>query len=422
LLGGTTAASQFTNTTTSTTNIPKIYPYWDDLSTGTNGSVKTLVTGSAPNRIFKVQWTIAVPRTSATGDAANATFQAWLYEGSGQIEFRYGTMGTPTSGSISAGLTGSPATNFNSITFSANTASSITANDLNTTAPASGRIYTFNPPGGGITYAWAPSASVVNATNQNTATSPIASTTVFTVTATNGLCSVTATTTVNTEPLSCLTPTASATLCSGTNFTVTANVTGGGTPYSYAWSDGSTNVYTSTSSIAANLPAGSYTFTCTVTDACNNTCSSSVPVTVNSLPPVAVNPTSGLICNPGGSAITINASGAASYSWTPTTGLTPSTGSVVSANPSSNTTYTVTGTDGNGCVAKATSTISLSTAVVLTSVTASNPSVCSGGSSTLTANASFNSSVYCTPVYTSYDGTDYISLDPCIHCDSFAGI
>lgn len=69
-----------------------------------------------------------------------------------------------------------------------------------------------------------------------------------------------------------------------------------------------------------------------------------VTVTVLPRPVVTVNPATG--CGP----LTITASGAASYAWTPATGLNTATGPTVIANPTSTTTYTVTGTGANGCV------------------------------------------------------------------------
>lgn len=156
LLGGATASSQFTNQVTSTTNIPKLYPYWDDLATGTNGSVKTLVTGTAPNRIFIVEWNVTIPRN--TTGAANSTFQAWLYETTGVVEYRYGTMGAQTSNNISAGYTVN-ATNFSSITFSSNTTSTTTANDANNSVPASGRMYSYAPISPGD-FTWAPTTDL----------------------------------------------------------------------------------------------------------------------------------------------------------------------------------------------------------------------------------------------------------------------
>jgi len=49
-----------------------------------------------------------------------------------------------------------------------------------------------------------------------------------------------------------------------------------------------------------------------------------------------------------GDQTTLTATGAVNYSWSPTTGLSSSTGSSVLASPSATTTYTVTGTNANG--------------------------------------------------------------------------
>lgn len=70
-----------------------------------------------------------------------------------------------------------------------------------------------------------------------------------------------------------------------------------------------------------------------------------IPVTVNPLPVLAISP------NPGGCApVTLTASGATVYSWSPSAGLSAATGSSVLATPSTNTTYTVTGVSATtGC-------------------------------------------------------------------------
>jgi N-acetylneuraminic acid mutarotase len=51
-----------------------------------------------------------------------------------------------------------------------------------------------------------------------------------------------------------------------------------------------------------------------------------------------------------GSSTVIKASGVYTYNWTPSIGLSSVTDSIVTANPIENTTYTVTGTDVNGCL------------------------------------------------------------------------
>lgn len=142
-LGGTAGASEFSNSITSTTNVPKLFPLWDDLALGaSNGTLSVLTTGSAPNRIYKVQWFVTIPRS--TGGTANSTFQCWLYEGTNVIEFRYGAGGTP--GSASSGIGGATASNFQSISTNTHTVSTSTANNSVATWPGSGRMYTFTPP------------------------------------------------------------------------------------------------------------------------------------------------------------------------------------------------------------------------------------------------------------------------------------
>ncbi len=92
------------------------------------------------------------------------------------------------------------------------------------------------------------------------------------------------------------------------------------------------------------MPSATTTYTANIASgpcAGNNT----VTVTVLPRPVVTVNPATG--CGP----LTLTASGAASYSWTPSAGLNATTGATVTANPNSTTTYTVTGTGANGCVA-----------------------------------------------------------------------
>ncbi|MFN0081984.1 MAG: choice-of-anchor J domain-containing protein [Ferruginibacter sp.] len=68
-------------------------------------------------------------------------------------------------------------------------------------------------------------------------------------------------------------------------------------------------------------------------------------ITVLPRPVVSVTPTTG--CSP----LSLTASGAVTYVWTPSSGLNTATGAVVIANPTAITTYSVTGTGMNGCAA-----------------------------------------------------------------------
>ncbi len=66
-----------------------IAPFWDDLVLRTESQILTQTLGVAPNRRFVVQWS-RVGRIAETD--TRLTFQAILYEGSGDIALRYGPM------------------------------------------------------------------------------------------------------------------------------------------------------------------------------------------------------------------------------------------------------------------------------------------------------------------------------------------
>ncbi|MCX6324985.1 MAG: Ig-like domain-containing protein [Sphingobacteriales bacterium] len=238
-------------------------------------------------------------------------------------------------------------------------------------------------------YAWSPSTFIAGQESlQNPLATAVTSTTTYsvTVTTTQG-CTATTTTTVTVDPLVALAATFSSPNCAGSNFTVSANRTGGGAPFNYAWSDGVGGVYPNAQTVTANLAAGTYTFNCTITDACGGSVNSIVNVTVNGLPTVTITPTPGTarICGTG--SVSLAAGGAATYAWSPITALTPTSGSPVTANPTTTTAYTVTGTDGNGCVATATQTVTVGPAVTV-APTATPSTICSGATSALNAVAS----------------------------------
>jgi large repetitive protein len=137
--------------------------------------------------------------------------------------------------------------------------------------------------------------------------------------------------------------------CSNNNGSITATVSGGTSPYTYAWTpSGGTNV------TASGLSAGTYTVTVTDHAGCTGTASITLMVT-NTLS-ASGNVTTNVNCNGNstGSA-TITPTGGASpytYIWNPG-GQTTATVSTLSAG-----TYTVTVTDHSGCSATTTVTIS----------------------------------------------------------------
>lgn len=98
--------------------------------------------------------------------------------------------------------------------------------------------------------------------------------------------------------------------------------------------------------------------------------SNTVTVTVNPIPVVSVTPNSGAYCGTG--SVSLSASGANTYSWSPATGLNFTNVADVIASPTVTTTYTVSGLT-NGCSGNANVTITVNpvpTAVAITPATA----------------------------------------------------
>ncbi|MEI6852323.1 MAG: PKD domain-containing protein [Bacteroidota bacterium] len=89
------------------------------------------------------------------------------------------------------------------------------------------------------------------------------------------------------------------------------------------------------------------------TTGCSNTDTTQISVT-NGLT-ISVTPATSSICP--GTSVVLTASGAGSFVWAPTTGLSNSTGATVTANPTSSTVYTVTGSNPDGCMGTNSATV-----------------------------------------------------------------
>ena len=238
-------------------------------------------------------------------------------------------------------------------------------------------------------YVWRDALNNIVGTAANPTTVNPAATKTYTLTATdvNGCVVVSAPVTVSVVPLVAVNITQGATSCAS-GVTLTANTTGGGAPFTYVWSDGSATVYPNTQTITTGvLTPGIYTFTVTVTDGCGGNVNMSLgPVTVNPLPTVTItsDPANGLVC---GDKVTMTASGASTYAWSPAAGLNVTTGAVVFATPTVNTTYVVTGTDANGCTNTASKLIQRVTDITM-SATPPTATVCAGSNLQLNSTAS----------------------------------
>ncbi len=228
---------------------------------------------------------------------------------------------------------------------------------------------------GATTYSWSPATGLSSTTGSMVIASPIITTT-YVVTGTSGTCSSKDSVVINIAPSPTLIVSASSnTICTSGSATLTAN---GATTYS--WSP-ATGLSSTTGSVVIANPIITTTYVVTGT---SGTCSSkdSVVINIAPSPTLIVSASSNTICTSGSSTLTAN--GATTYSWSPATGLSSTTGSVVTATPIITTTYVVTGTSGT-CSSKDSLVITVVPVLTLT-VSASSNTICTSGSSTLTAN------------------------------------
>jgi gliding motility-associated-like protein len=151
---------------------------------------------------------------------------------------------------------------------------------------------------------------------------------------------------------------------------ITVYPTGGTSPYTYTWSNGATNQEDT------GLVAGTYN--CVITDSAGCKYTVSVTLINPNAPKITIAPPKDSVCK--GSSATLTASGAKTYLWNPGT----LSGSTVTVTPLVNTTYTVQGTDSNGCTGTASVTVIVNNPPVV-KVTPPADSVCKGGSVVLTA-------------------------------------
>ncbi|MDY0090335.1 MAG: GEVED domain-containing protein, partial [Flavobacteriaceae bacterium] len=175
-LGATAVTNQWANTATNAaTNSPAIMPYWDDLATGTGGSVRYKVSGTAPNRILIVEWFVTVPRN--TLGAANARFQAWLHESNSAVQFVYGSGMVTNTGGYTIGLATS-ATVYNNALATTNTGSTSIFYTTISAPITAGRTYMFTPSNvPSYTYSWTSEPAGFTSTEKNPVVNPSATTT-----------------------------------------------------------------------------------------------------------------------------------------------------------------------------------------------------------------------------------------------------
>ena len=220
------------------------------------------------------------------------------------------------------------------------------------------------------TYTWAgPNGFTAGGQNITIPNSTVAMSGTYSVTGTTGgtvTCVATTTVIVAANAAPSVT---SSTICNGQTGTLT--VSNAAIFTGFTWSTGAT-----TASITDN-PASTTVYTVT---GATGTCTSSATgtITVVSNPTITAN--AGIICP--GSKTTLIASGASSYNWSPATGLSNTTSSVVTANPLTTTIYTITGAVGTCSASAITTTITVNSSPT---VTATGDAVCPGNIANLSA-------------------------------------
>lgn len=172
--------------------------------------------------------------------------------------------------------------------------------------------------------------------------------------------------------------------CNGaSNGAATVNVTGGTTPYTYAWSSGADT------ETATGLSAGTHTVT--VTDAKNCTATQSFTITAPSPLVAASASQTNVSCKGGndGSATVIGTGGSGSYTylWAPTGGSMPTASGLTAG------TYTVTVKDSNLCETSQSFTITEPNALTVTS-TAVNVACNGGNTGSATVNVTGGTGTY----------------------------
>jgi hypothetical protein len=140
-----TAAQNYINSSANAgVSKPILMPLWDDFRCTAKPRYTT--SGTAPNRIFKLEWYKQKWDYQASADVIS--FQVWLYEGSNKIEYYYNqSAAAATSASATIGIYDA---NNNYLTLSNSGASPAAQSGTFTTSiatkPASGQVYQFTPP------------------------------------------------------------------------------------------------------------------------------------------------------------------------------------------------------------------------------------------------------------------------------------
>ena len=327
----------------------------------------------------------ATSSIAATCGAANGSATVNATGGTGSLSYLWSVSGqtTSTASNLPAGAYTCTVTDANSCTVTATVViNNLNGPVLNLTSQVNNPCFgdslgtaqvVVNGGTGVINYNWIPYGGTSSLASGLAAGS-------YTCTVTDGS-NCTSTQTVNITAPSALTNSVSTTpaSCGLSDGTASVTVNGGAGGYTYSWQPGS-----QTGSVANNLSAGIYTIT--IVDQNNCVVTNTVQVS-NPNSPVILASANGPFCE--GGAINLAASGGLNYFWSGPNGFISNSQNpqIFPASTVQSGTYSVTGTDANGCVNTATVNV-LVTASPVVSVTSSVPTftVYTGDNITLNAN------------------------------------
>jgi hypothetical protein len=209
------------------------------------------------------------------------------------------------------------------------------------------------------TYSWSPAIGLSSTNTQSTVATPTGST-IYTIELANGLCTSQSTVSMNVVQMPTVSiATTSSLICVGNPATLTAS--GANT---YTWSTGSTNTNITVS------PSGSINYSLMGMNAPCPSATAIITISVSPALTITALASSPAVCS--GQSATLSANGAPSYTWS--TGANTST---IVVTPTVNTSYTVTGSSGPGCIAKKVVAI-VSNSLPILVVTPSSQTVCAG--------------------------------------------
>lgn len=200
---------------------------------------------------------------------------------------------------------------------------------------------------GAVNYTWLPSAGLGNITNQTAWANPQTTTSYTVIGTDNNQCTDSAVAVVTVQEVTVLVN--GDTICGGNNADVALLIASGAS--SYIWSPVS-GLNVSTGPVVEARPNVSTAYI--VTGYSDFGCADTAVAIVVVVPDFQLNVSGGDICP--GESVLLQASGAASYTWSPVDHLNASSGANVLATPAVSETYTVTGTN-MGCTKTAETTV-----------------------------------------------------------------